>query len=200
RAAVMFSAITGAAAAAAVDLLFLAVLLAAVAREIVSGRNIRNLKVLAVLAVLFMGNAISHVELLFSTHAGHGLRLGLAAMLMLIMLLGGRIIPSFTGNGLVRRVPGRLPRPFDRLDLVTLVIAGAALAIWVIAPEAPLTAGAAIAAAVAHVWRLGRWAGERTGAEPLVLILHVAYAFVPAGFALLALGILRPAVLQPSAP
>ena len=35
--------------------------------------------------------------------------------------------------------------------------------------------------------RLARWAGYRTAADRLVLILHVAYAFIPAGFVLTAL-------------
>ena len=43
--------------------------------------------------------------------------------------------------------------------------------------------------------RLYRWAGERTAAEPLVLILHVAYAFIPLGFLLLALGTLAPGLV-----
>jgi uncharacterized protein involved in response to NO len=43
--------------------------------------------------------------------------------------------------------------------------------------------------------RLGRWAGYRTAGEPLVLVLHVAYAFVPIGFLLLALAIVAPALV-----
>ena len=35
-----------------------------------------------------------------------------------------------------------------------------------------------------HLIRLGRWAGDRTGRERLLLILHVGYAFVPIGFLL----------------
>jgi uncharacterized protein involved in response to NO len=53
----------------------------------------------------------------------------------------------------------------------------------------------ALAACGLNVARLYRWAGERTAAEPLVLILHVAYAFIPLGFLLLALGILTPALV-----
>lgn len=199
RLAVMFSVVIGVSVAAALDLLFLAALGATVAREIIAGRNTQNLKVLAVLAVLLGGNAVSHAELLFSLHASHGVRIGLAAVLMLIMLIGGRIIPSFTRNWLVRQAPGRLPRPFDRFDLLTLIFAGATLGVWIAMPDTGLTAGAAIAAAGAHFWRLSRWAGERTGPEPLVLILHAGYAFVPIGFALLALSIFRPDVILASA-
>lgn len=196
RVAVMLSAITGAAAAAAVDLLFLTALGATVTREIVAGKSIQNLKVLVVLAVLLAGNAVSHVELLMSLRGGYGIRLGVAAIVMLILLIGGRIIPSFTRDWLVRRGPGRLPQPFGRFDIVAVAIAGAALLLWVAAPGLRITASCSLAAAIVHFWRLARWAGERTRAEPLVTILHVGYAFVPAGFALLAFAIVRPDIIN----
>ena len=116
RLAVLCSAVIGQGVAAAIDLFFLAALGATVAREIIAGKNTRNLKVLGVLAVLFAGNAISHAELLFFLAPGHGTRVGIAAILLLIMLIGGRIIPSFTRNWLARQGPGRLPQPFNRFD------------------------------------------------------------------------------------
>jgi uncharacterized protein involved in response to NO len=45
--------------------------------------------------------------------------------------------------------------------------------------------------------RLLRWAGDRTWRDRLVLILHIAYAFVPLGFVLVGLASLG--VLPPSA-
>jgi uncharacterized protein involved in response to NO len=147
--------------------------------------------VLGVLAVLFAGNAISHAERVFSHNSGHGTRVGIAAILLLIMLIGGRIIPSFTRNWLVRQGPGRLPQPFDRFDQVAIGTGGVVLVLWIAAPDAALTAWLALAAGLVQFWRLGRWAGERTGPEPLVAILHIGYLFVPLGFLLLALGILR---------
>ena len=111
---------------------------------------------------------------------------------MLIVLMGGRIIPSFTRNWLARRGPGRLPAPFDRFDVAAMAVSGVALASWVVLPDTLLTALLAAAGCGLNGARLYRWAGERTAAEPLVLILHVAYAFIPLGFLLLALGILTP--------
>jgi uncharacterized protein involved in response to NO len=198
RLAVLFSAVIGEAAAAVIDLLFLAALGGVVAREIIAGRNTRNLKVLGVLAVLFAGNAITHAEQLHFLAPGHGVRVGIAAILVLIMLIGGRIIPSFTRNWLVRQGPGRLPRPFDRFDQVAIAIGGAALLLWIAAPDNVLTAWLALAAGFVQFWRLGRWAGERTGAESLVAIMHIAYMFVPLGFVLVALGTLRPDIVSPS--
>lgn len=198
RLAVLSSAVIGEAAAAVIDLLFLAALGGVVAREIIAGRNTRNLKVLGVLAVLFAGNAIFHVESLYSISSGHGVRIGIASIVLLIMLIGGRIIPSFTRNWLVRQGPGRLPQPFDRVDQLAIAIGGAVIVLWIAAPDAVLTAWLALAAGLVQFWRLGRWAGERTGGEPLVAILHAGYLFVPLGFGLVALGILRPDIVSPS--
>jgi uncharacterized protein involved in response to NO len=198
RVAIFFSLWIGAGIAAAVDLAFLAVLGLVIAREIIASENTRNLKVLAGVALLLTGNALFHLEAIADIGDGHGMRLGIAAAILLIMLIGGRIIPSFTRNWLVRQSAGRLPTPFDRFDVVVMVASGMALASWVIAPQATTTAIFAVAAAVLNVVRLGRWAGERTAADPLVLILHLAYAFVPIGFFLLALGIARPNIVAQS--
>jgi uncharacterized protein involved in response to NO len=190
RVAVTTSAWVGWEAAAVIDSAFLLLVSAALAREIVKGRNWRNLKVLIVLGVLVAGNILFHIEAHALGAADYGIRFGIAATMMLIMLVGGRIIPSFTRNWLVRQNPGRLPAPFDRFDLVTMVAAVGALLAWIAAPGSNATGAALIAAGVLQAFRLGRWAGERTWRDRLVLILHVAYAFVPIGFVLTGLAAL----------
>jgi hypothetical protein len=111
--------------------------------------------------------------------------------------LAGRIVPSFTRNWLVRENPGRLPIPFGKFDGVAISISTAELCLWVAAPSGMTTAAALFTAGILQLVRIARWAGERTVREPLVLILHVAYAFVPAGFILTSLAALSDA--QPSA-
>jgi uncharacterized protein involved in response to NO len=188
RAAVTCSAAIGPEIAAAIDLAFPAALLAALAREIVAGRNWRNLPMLAGLGLLGTANALTHLEAMGLAATGAaGLRMGIAVMLMLIGLVGGRIIPSFTRNWLVKRGERRLPAPAGRVDAAALAVTGVALLAWVVAPGwtgvAPLMALAALANAV----RLARWRGARTGAEPLVWVLHLGFAWLPVGFALMAL-------------
>jgi uncharacterized protein involved in response to NO len=192
RFAVFFSAAIGWQAAAVVDSAFLAAVAAAAATEIVAGKNWRNLKVLLPLAVLFLANVAFHLE----AHA-YGLsdwsrRLGIAAGIVLIMVIGGRIIPSFTRNWLVRANPGRLPAPFDRFDVVAILASVAAFALWVVAPDAFATATAMATAGVLNLARLSRWAGDRTMRDPLVLILHLAYLLVPVGFLLAAAAVFFP--------
>ncbi len=173
--------------AALLDSAFLVVLAAVAAREIAAGRNWRNLKVLIVLCALFAGNVVFHLEAGLTGAANYGTRLGVAAGIVLIMLVGGRIVPSFTRNWLVRENPGRLPSPFDRFDKWSLILSGAALLLWIALPDGPVTAAALLAAGLAQAIRLARWAGDRTWRDRLVLILHLAYAFIPLGFVLVGL-------------
>lgn len=198
RVAMLVSAWTGYGIAAIIDLAFLAALALVVGREIVASKNTRNLKVLAVVGLLFAGNALFHLEVVTHAGTGFGARLGLAATVLLIMLIGGRVIPSFTHNWLARRGPGRLPATPDKFDLAVLAASAVALLGWVAAPGHVVTGLLALVAGVLNVARLYRWAGERTTGEALVLILHVAYAFVPAGFLLVAFAIAAPGVLAPS--
>jgi len=127
RIAVTVSAWTGWAAAAVVDAAFLLAVGMAVAREIIAGRNWRNLKVLTVLLVLFAGNVTFHFEAHVNGSADVGARVGIAGTVVLIMVIGGRIVPSFTRNWLARENPGRLPASFGRFDVVSVLLAGAAL-------------------------------------------------------------------------
>jgi uncharacterized protein involved in response to NO len=190
RVAVNLSGWIGWLPAAVLDGAFLAVLAAVTAREIAAGRNWRNLKVLIVLCALFAGNLVFHLEVHLNGTAEYGTRLGVAASIVLIMLIGGRIVPSFTRNWLVRENPGRLPSPFGELDKWSLVLSGAALLIWVARPEGPVTAAALLAAGLGQAARLARWAGDRAWRDRLVFILHVAYAFIPLGFVLAGLSAL----------
>src|SRR5215212_1063252 len=146
RIAVTMSAWTGWAAAAVVYLAFLLAVGTAVAREIVAGRNWPNLKVLTVLAVLFAGNATFHIEAHLNGSADIGVRVGIAGMVFLIMLIGGRIVPSFTRNWLARENPGRLPVPFNHFDAIVIAASAASLLLWIVVPQLPAT-GAALEAA-----------------------------------------------------
>jgi uncharacterized protein involved in response to NO len=190
RVAVTTSAWIGWEAAAVIDNAFLLLVAAALGREIIKGRNWRNLKVLIVLGVLLAGNILFHIEAHVVGTADYGIRFGIAATMMLIMLIGGRIIPSFTRNWLVRENPGRLPASFGTFDVASMVAAGAALLAWIAGPDWRVTGAALIAAGALQAVRLARWAGERTWRDRLVLILHVAYAFVPLGFVLTGLAAL----------
>ncbi|MDE3149929.1 MAG: NnrS family protein, partial [Acidobacteriota bacterium] len=198
RVAVAMSAVLTPVLAAAVDLAFPVAFALAIGREIVAGRNWRNLPVLALLVTFILANALFHWEAAQGEFAaeGYGLRVGLAAVLTMVALVGGRIVPSFTRNWLVKRREARLPTPpmqrFDRLAMGVLICA---LVVWIAVPKGWPTAVLLALAGAMHLVRLWRWRGRLTLAEPLVSVLHAAYAFLPLGALAEAVWAVAPGVL-----
>ncbi|QIO31686.1 NnrS family protein [Bradyrhizobium sp. 1(2017)] len=195
RVAVTLSADIGWMFALLVDAAFLALVVAAATREIIAGGNWRNLPVVALVLVLLAGNIAFHLETHFEGTADVGIRAGIGVVVLLIALIGGRIIPSFTRNWLVKFNPGRLPVPFGRFDGAVIGCSALALISWIVAPLNAVTGVAMALVGGLHLARLARWAGDRTTRERLILILHVGYVFVPLGFLLNALagfGVLAP--------
>ncbi|MGY4285403.1 uncharacterized protein involved in response to NO [Bradyrhizobium sp. LM2.7] len=184
RAAVILSADIGWAFALAVDAAFLALVVAAATREIIAGGNWRNLPVVGLVLVLLAGNVAFHLEAHYEGAADVSIRVGIGVVVLLISLIGGRIIPSFTRNWLVKVNPGRLPMPFGRFDGAVIGCSALALISWIVAPLNVVTGIAMALVGVLHLVRLSRWAGDRTSRERLLLVLHVGYGFVPLGFLL----------------
>ena len=183
RVGLLISGHVGAPVAAVLDLAFPVALIAVVARELVAGRNWRNLPMLAALSLLLAGNVLVHLHALGVAYSAMlGIRVGIATLLMLIALIGGRIVPSFTRNWLAKARPGvPPPAPEGVLDRAALLVTLAALAAWVFAvAEWPLAvAGLALTA------RLARWRGKATLAEPLLFVLHLGYGWLALGLVFL---------------
>ena len=172
------------------DLAFPASLLAVAAREIITGRNWRNLPMTAPLALFIIADLLMHLESLgFAVPTGLGWRLAVGAPVVLISVIGGRIIPSFTRNWLFKRKSPRLLSPQDRLDTAAVGVLAAALILWAFLPDHRVTGALLIAAALLNAVRLGRWAGIASWPEPLLFILHIGYGWVAIGTALLGLSI-----------
>lgn len=191
RVAVLFSATTGPAAAALLDIGFYVVLATLAAREVLAAKN-RNVPIVGLVLLFGLANALDHAGAAgWLADDGLGWRSGIALVVVMISMIGGRIIPSFTRNWLAKQgVKEGLPGQPDRFDLATVAITAIGLFAWVAAPEARLTGGALLVASVLQAVRLARWGGLRAAADPLVLILHIGYAWTPVGLALLAASIL----------
>ena len=173
------------------DLSFPVALLAVAAREIIAGRNWRNLPMTVPLALFVIADLLMHLESLgFAVPGGLGWRLGLAAPIMLISIIGGRIIPNFTRNWLLERHRTRLPTPPDATDIGAVSVLHAGLILWALLPDLLLAGVILLIAAALNAWRLARWAGGATLAEPLLFILHIGYGWVVIGVALLGLSLL----------
>lgn len=173
---------TGMALAATLDAAFLPALLAIAAREIVAGRKWNDLKVLAGITMVTAGNLGFHLTVLTGGDTSLALRAAVAGYVALVLIIGGRIIPSFTRNWLNQRAATVFPVAYNQFDIGVIGTSAGALALWALWPEARLTAVLAVVAAGLNVARLARWRGLATWAEPLLFVLHAAYALVPLGF------------------
>ena len=195
RIAVAFSALVPLGLAVTIDLSFTIFLGGVLLREIIAGKNWRNLVVLVLLSVFALANLMFHLDAAGQGVAaqGIGLRIGVAAVVMLISVIGGRVVPSFTRNWLVQQKSDRLPvPPMQRFDVAVLLATVLALGLWVAQPERTVTAAALMLIGLLHAARLRRWQGGQTLSEPLLSVLHLGYAFVPLGAVVEALSIFWP--------
>lgn len=186
--------------AAVIDLAFPFVLCGVVAREIIAGRNLRNMIMPVPVAVLGVADLLMYLELGgVPVPVGLGWRLGLAAIIVLISVVGGRIIPSFTRNWLVKQNASRLPPAHGHLDSLALVTLHAGMIGWAFFPGNWPLGWLLLVAAALNLWRLGRWRGMAAGTEPLLTVLHVGYLWVIIGAALLGASMLTGHVPQAAA-
>ncbi|SEL12104.1 NnrS family protein [Pacificibacter marinus] len=199
RAAVLFSAAMPVWSSIALDLLFPLTLAAVILREILVGKNWRNLIVLVLLAIFTLANLLFHLEAAHGAYAaqGMGFRLGVSAVILMIVVIGGRIVPSFTRNWLVREAHAARPAsPMQRFDKAVLLVSVGAFLAWIAAPTMVLTGIGFCCFGCLHLVRLSRWKGQHTARDPLVLILHLAYGFTPLGALAVGAAILWPDVLS----
>ncbi len=178
-----------------IDVALLLVIALWFARQIIAARDWLNLRVVALILALAASNIAYHREVVLHAVPGIAARAALALIVALLMVIGGRITPAFTRNWLISRRRPPYPVVFNRIDALAIALGALALLGWVGWPERALTGWLLLAAGGAQFARLARWRGLATRAEPLVLILHVGYAFVPLGFASTGLAVLRPELL-----
>ena len=158
--------------AAMVDLSFSTVLARLVAREILAARNWRNLAMIGALGVFGTANLLMHLEGAgVAVTAGLGWRLGLAAVIVLISVVGGRIMPSFTRSWLAKRRVVHLPAMPGVVDQAALGTLHADLFAWVFLPDQPLVGLLLILGSGFNLWRLFALARRRgtrraTAADP----------------------------------
>ncbi|HEX2011072.1 MAG TPA: NnrS family protein, partial [Roseateles sp.] len=172
-------------------------LLAAIALAIpfIAARNRRNYFFIALLALLALAQAGVHLSQLglLRLPAWAGIQLGLDVVLFIMAVMGGRVIPMFTNNG----VPGSnaMRRPWlekAALGSTLALLAGDALGLTGL----PLALLAGICSA-AHLARWLLWQPLKTLRNPLVWVLHLAYLWIPLHLllrGLAAMGLLAPSL------
>jgi uncharacterized protein involved in response to NO len=169
---------------ATIDLAFLPVLALVLALPILKAKQLHNFPFPVMLLALTAANALVHGGALGWTPgtASMGLHLAVYVVVTMIVVMGGRVIPSFTDNKLHTRA-----RRWKSIEWLVPVATLGALIAALIAPDSPVTALLAALAAMVHVIRLAGWYTSKYWSVPLLWILHLGYAWIALGFALLAL-------------
>lgn len=179
---------------AVLDLGYLPILAALLAKPLIEAKKWRNIAFLPILTVMWLADLCVHLEALIGSNTGlKGIYLGLFVVLLMIVIVGGRIVPSFTENWL--RMQGQPIRmvPVDWIEkggaAGSLILAAIA---QLAAPSSPAAGLLALLAAGVHGYRLSRWHGLKTFSSPILAVLHVGYFWMVLGFALLGLSAFIP--------
>jgi uncharacterized protein involved in response to NO len=170
----------------ALDLAFYPVLGLALAPPLLQARKFQNLPFLAFLLLLFAGNLCFHLGPVGALDIGEHVGLGVAidTILFMVVLIGGRIIPAFTRNGLLKQgiqVSLQSNAWIERVSILTLlamVVADMAF------PLSRISGAVTLAAALTQALRLSQWQGHRTLRDPLLWVLHLGYGWLVVGLGL----------------
>jgi uncharacterized protein involved in response to NO len=185
RMAVAASGVIPFAALAVIELSFLPGLALLVAPPLLRSRN-RNTPLLLILLALWTADAVFllGIHLDDPTLSVGALHFALNLVLLLITVIGGRIVPAFTTNALRQRgADARLLR-ITVLERLVIGAMAAMLVIDIFIPRSSYAGVVALIAGLGHGWRLAGWKGHRTLGEPIVWVLHLAYAWLPLGLLL----------------
>lgn len=174
---------------AALDLLLLPAVAIILARLLLQAGNRRNLPLISLLGLLTLANLVFHLRMLgyIEIDPVRPLYAALALIVLIECVMGGRVIPAFTMNA----IAGLRIKPDPRLEKATAVASVIALLLWVFMPGGPLGASMLALAAVLQLLRLLSWKPWRTRGTPILWVLHLAYAWIPVGFLLLAMSLMH---------
>lgn len=165
---------------------FYLVLAAILGREIALANN-RNLLVSVIIALFGVADVADRLDMagLYDL-AGLGWRAGVVLAALLIVIIGGRIVPSFTRNWLAtQRAREPLPRQPGRFDKTVVAVTTLSVVAWLADPVGWITAIILTGAGLLNVARLLRWQGWRCFANPLLSVLHIGYGWLAMGLLLL---------------
>jgi uncharacterized protein involved in response to NO len=174
------------AVAVAADLAFFPALVATLSPPLIRARKLRNMPFIVLLTLLFAANLVFHLGSLGTVRDGEVIGLGvtLDIVLILIVVIGGRIIPAFTKSGLAQRGIAVRIVPREWLDIAAIAAVVAVLGGDIAAPQSVWSGALALAAATLQAARLAQWQGYRTLRDPLIWVLHAGYAWLVVGLAL----------------
>lgn len=171
---------------AALDVALLPIIAIIFASLLLRAKNHRNLPLAGLLLLLATVNGAFHLSAngLLDISPLSPLYAALGLITMIECVIAGRVIPAFTMSA----NPGLRLVASVTVERLALGLSAVGLLLWVVAAPKAFTAVVLLAASVAQGKRMLGWRTALTLKKPILWILHVAYAWVPVGLALLAAG------------
>jgi uncharacterized protein involved in response to NO len=165
-----------------VDLAFVPVLTASIAVPLVRHGEKRNLLFVPLMLGLFAANLLVHLELLglLPGVARPGIFLGLYLVILLIVIMGGRVVPFFTERALSNVVIKRRPL-IEWLAPLTVI---AFMLTDLLFPNSKVAGALAGLAGIINGVRVISWYSHRYWQVPLLWVLHLGYGWIVVGFLL----------------
>lgn len=174
------------------DVAFFPALAVVLAVPLLRARNYRNLQFLLILALLagadtlFVGAQLRWL----APPPFDPLRFAANLVLLMITVVGGRIIPAFTRNALLKSGVRCTFAPLPWLERASLAAVAAVVVADIVRPDSALAGGLAALAAVLLAARVSRWQGHRALRMPIVWILHAGFGWLCVALALKAVWLL----------
>ena len=186
RAGFLFPAVVPLWLTTTLDLILLPIVAILMARVLIATRNRRNYALLLILCAFAVLNGLTHLAFhgLIPIHLMHrAMDTTLLLIAVLLVFMGGRVIPFFTA----RRLPTVDPRRWPALDWTATILAALCCVAVLVAGRHPDLALLFFLAATVNLARLLAWRPWRVLQEPMLWVLHLGYAWIPVGFLLLGL-------------
>ena len=171
---------------ALVELSFLPALVIVLARPLIAARNAKNGIMVVLLVALFTANLVTHLDALgvLPGFGRTGLLVGVDVIILVVLVIAGRIIPTFTRSAMGSAPSASQIRSIPSLDGLTVGAMAALIAAETVFPNRLLLATLAVLTAVLAVGRAVHWGTRSTWDQPLLWILHLGYAWIPLGLLL----------------
>jgi uncharacterized protein involved in response to NO len=172
--------------ASVADLSFLPALVLTLAPALIRARKYQSLPLIWPLGALFLANILFHLGMHGALDGGEyiGLTVSIDVVTILLVIVGGRLIPALTRSGLNGRDVIAILQNTKWIDFAAI---GSVIAVLVTDVSMPLSAfsgAVALFAGLAQGVRIIRWLGRSGVRNPIISIFHIAYAWLIVGLLL----------------
>jgi uncharacterized protein involved in response to NO len=169
---------------AGIDLAFLPAVALAIRPALWKGPQKMNRIFVPILAAMMLANLLVHLQTLgITSTAGRGIDMMLYMVVMLVLMIGGRVMPFFTQGA----IPDAVPKRYPKVEIGTFIVLCILIAAGVLYPEPWIMGSLALLLAATQVIRVAGWHHPKVWGIPILWVLYTSFIWIIAGFVMTAL-------------